>query len=265
MKVNQALNSTEFNYSIPMLKKGFDLLELLTVYPEGVSLLDATQILQLSKTTVYRVLGSLQEMGYITKNEATARYYLTKKLLCLGLKALGEANMVEISLPIMQTLRDEIKESIMLGVLIENRVMLLEQVIGSHSFTFFLRSGNTFNLHSSAPGKVFLAYTKNKESQSLLLDSIEYKIYNDRTIASCDEMFQEIDTILSLGYAVDLEEEMKGVHCVSTPVFNQFGMVVAALWTSGPSGRLTEDDFPGVARRLQEASALISSKLGYQG
>ena len=155
------------------------------------SLLDATQILQLSKTTVYRVLGSLQEMGYITKNEATARYYLTKKLLCLGLKALGEANMVEISLPIMQTLRDEIKESIMLGVLIENRVMLLEQAIGSHSFTFFLRSGNTFNLHSSAPGKVFLAYTKNKESQSLLLDSIEYKIYNDRTIASRDEMLKD--------------------------------------------------------------------------
>lgn len=261
----QSNNTTEFNYSIPMLKKSFDMLDLLTRYPEGVTLLEATHILQLSKTTVYRVIGSLQEMGYISKNETTARYYLTKKLLCMGLKALGEANIVEISLPVMQALRDDIKESIMLGVLIDNKVMLLEQAIGSHSFTFFLRSGNTFNLHASAPGKILVAYTKNKESQDLLLDSIEYTVYNERTISSRDEMQKEIDKILSIGYAVDLEEEMNGVHCVSTPVFNQFGMVVAALWTSGPSGRLKKEHFPEVAKKLHEASAQISFKLGYQG
>lgn len=248
-----------------MLKKGFDMLELLTHHPQGVSLLEAIQMLQLSKTTVYRVLGSLQEMGYVTKNEITSRYHLTKKLLCMGLSALGEANIVEISLPIMQALRDKIKESIMIGVLIDNRVMLLEQVIGSHSFTFFLRSGNTFNLHSSAPGKIFVAYTENKKEKEALLDTIEYKIYNERTISSREGMLQEAHKILSLGYAVDLEEEMDGVHCVSTPVFNQFGMVVAALWTSGPSGRLKEENFPEVAKELQEASALISLKLGYQG
>ena len=76
--MNQPTNTTEFNYSIPMLKKGFDMVELLTHYPEGVSMLEIAQVLQLSKTTVYRVLGSLQQMGYVTKNEVTARYYLTK-------------------------------------------------------------------------------------------------------------------------------------------------------------------------------------------
>lgn len=261
--MNQPTNMTEFNYSIPMLKKGFDMVELLTHYPEGVSMLEIAQVLQLSKTTVYRVLGSLQQMGYVTKNEVTARYYLTKKLLCLSLKALGEENIVEIALPIMQALRDEIKESVMLGVLIENRVMLLAHVIGSHSFTFLLRSGNTFNLHSSAPGKVLVAFAKEKEYQDLLLNSIEYTRYNDRTITSREEMLKEIDKIRTEGYAVDAEEEMRGVHCVSTPVFNQFGVVVAALWTSGPSGRLLEENFPATAQKLKEASALISSKLGY--
>lgn len=57
----------------------------------------------------------------------------------------------------MQALRDEIKESVMLGILMNNWVVLLEQVIGSHNFTFLLRSGNSFNLHSSAPDKIFLA------------------------------------------------------------------------------------------------------------
>ena len=168
-------SAAEFNYAIPMLKKGFDMLEIMTHYPEGITMLEITQAMGLSKTTVYRLLGSLQQMGYVSKNETNARYHLTKKLLCLGLKALGEANLVELSLPVMQALRDEIKESVMLGILMNNRVVLLEQVIGSHNFTFLLRSGNSFNLHSSAPGKIFLAYTKNKILQEQLLDSIDFQ------------------------------------------------------------------------------------------
>lgn len=256
-------SAAEFNYAIPMLKKGFDMLEIMTHYPEGITMLEITQSMGLSKTTVYRLLGSLQQMGYVSKNETNARYHLTKKLLCLGLKALGEANLVELSLPVMQALRDEIKESVMLGILMNNRVVLLEQVIGSHNFTFLLRSGNSFNLHSSAPGKIFLAYTKNKILQEQLLDSIDFQVYNERTIASKEAMLREIEEVRSLGYALDQEEEMAGVHCVATPIFNQFGMLIAALWTSGPSGRLRKEDFPEVARKLQEASDLISLKLGY--
>lgn len=256
-------SAAEFNYAIPMLKKGFDMLEIMTHYPEGITMLEITQAMGLSKTTVNRLLGSLQQMGYVSKNETNARYHLTKKLLGLGLKALGEANLVELSLPVMQALRDEIKESVMLGILMNNRVVLLEQVIGSHNFTFLLRSGNSFNLHSSVPGKIFLAYTKNKILQEQLLDSIDFQVYNERTIASKDAMLQEIEEVRSLGYALDQEEEMAGVHCVATPIFNQFGMLIAALWTSGPSGRLRKEDFPEVARKLQEASDLISLKLGY--
>ena len=239
------------------------MLELMTLYPEGISMLDIVQAMGLSKSTVYRLLGSLQQMGYVSKNESNARYYLTKKLLSLGLKALGESNLVEMSLPVMQSLRDDIKESVMLGTLMNNRVVLLEQVIGSHNFTFLLRSGNSFNLHSSAPGKIFVAYTRNEFLQNQLLDSIEYKVYNERTIASREEMLQEAEKVRSLGYAVDQEEEMDGVHCVATPIFNQFGILIASLWTSGPSGRLRKEDFPQVARRLQEASSQISAKLGY--
>ena len=255
--------SNNFNYVIPMLKKGFDILEFITRYPDGITMLNIAEEMNLSKSTVYRLLGSLQQMGYISKNELTARYSLTKKLLNLGLKALGESNIVELSLPIMQALRDDIKESVMLGVLMNNRVVLLQQVIGSHSFTFLLRSGNSFNLHSSAPGKIFLAYTEEAGQRRQLLDSIDYKIYNERTISSEEEMKEEIKKVCEAGYALDVEEEMDGVHCVATPIFNQSGTMIATLWTSGPSGRLKTSMFPEIARKLKQASLQISMKLGY--
>ena len=54
-------SAAEFNYAIPMLKKGFDMLEIMTHYPEGITMLEITQAMGLSKTTVYRLLGSLRK------------------------------------------------------------------------------------------------------------------------------------------------------------------------------------------------------------
>ena len=112
-------------YTIPMLEKGFELLEYLAHFPQGVSMQDIITQLCQPKTSVYRLLTSLMQMGYICKNEEAACYFLSKKLLRLGLAALGESNIVEQSLPQMRTLRDSIRESIMLGVFMHNRVVLL--------------------------------------------------------------------------------------------------------------------------------------------
>lgn len=249
-------------YTIPMLEKGFELLEYLGRYPAGVSMQDIVTELSQPKTSVYRLLNSMMQMGYICKNEEAARYFLSKKLLRLGLAALGESNIVEQSLPQMRLLRDSIRESIMLGVLMHNRVVLLEQVLGSHNFTFLLRPGTSFNLYASAPGKLFVAYASEKEQEELI-QSIEFIVYNKNTISSAEAMRKEIKRIRKAGYAVDFEEEMDGVHCVAAPIFNQFGSIVASLWTSGPSGRLPKSAFPSIAEELIRATNGISSSLGY--
>lgn len=254
--------STETKYSIPMLQKGFEVLELLTSFPLGLSMQEIINRLDLPKTTVFRLLSSLVEMGYMGKNIETQRFFLSKKLLKFGLAALGESNIVEQSLPPMRALRDVIKESIMLGAFIENRIVLLEQVLGSYNFTFLLRPGTTFNLHASAPGKVFLAYLSDDERKTAL-KTITYTVFNKNTIASEEQMFGELEQIRKQGYAVDLAEEMDGVHCVATPIFNQFGDIVATIWTSGPSGRVPQDKFPQIAEKLIHTSDIISQNLGY--
>ncbi len=255
-------NNNGNKYTIPMLEKGFEVIELLSAYPKGVSMQHIINQLNQPKTSVYRLLNSLMQMGYIHKNEDSSSYFLSKKLLRIGLAALGETNIVERALPHMQKLRDSIRESIMLGVMMHNRIVLLEQVLGSHSFTFLLRPGTSFNMHASAPGKLFIAYAL-PEEQETLLTTLNYEVYNKRTIASAERMRKEVKEVLKSGYAVDLEEEMDGVHCLAAPVFNQFGNIVAALWTSGPSGRLTRKDFPAVATEIIAAANQISTELGY--
>ncbi len=254
--------TTDTKYQIPIVRKTFDLLELLIQYPSGLTMQEIMNKRKQPKTTLFRLLSSLYEMGYLGKNNETQQFYLSRKFLRIGLAALGESNIVEQSLPPMRALRDEIKESIMLGVFMDNKVVLLEQVLGSHNFTFLLRPGTDFCLHASAPGKLFLAYLPSKELRQILTQ-INYTPFNERTI-TCEEQLQtELTTIRQNGYAVDLEEEMSGVHCIAAPIFNQFGYITATIWTSGPSGRLTQKLFPEIGQKLIDTANKISSNLGF--
>lgn len=251
------------SYIVPMLKKGFELIEVVAKYPNGITMQRLVDSLTLSKTTIFRLLTSLRELGYISKNEETAEYFLSKKMLKIGLSALGETNIVEQSLPLMRALRDRIKESVWLGVLMNNKVVLLEQVNGLHGFIFLLHPGTKIELHSTAPGKLFLAYSS-KDEQKRLLDSIKYTRFNENTIITNEDMLLEADKIISLGYATDFEEETKGVHCLAAPIFNQFGSITAVIWTSGPSGRLTKEVIKEIKGDIVDAANKISSNIGFK-
>lgn len=185
-------------YNIPMLEKSFELLEFLVNYPSGLTMQELVNLLDTPKTTIYRLLSSMQGMGYLTKDADTQRFSLSKRFLKLGLAALGESNIVEQSLAPMRALRDTIKESVMLGVFMENRIVLLEQVLGSHNFTFLLRPGTSFCLHASAPGKIFLAYLSDEEREKAM-QTIQYTVFNKHTIADETQMRKEINRIRKMG------------------------------------------------------------------
>ncbi|MFI3295833.1 MAG: IclR family transcriptional regulator [Rikenellaceae bacterium] len=251
------------NYTIPMLEKGFELLEFISSSSGGVPMRDLVENLKISKTTIYRLLISLCEMGYIYKNEETAEYFLSKKMLRVGLSAIGEHNLVEQAMPLMRSLRDEIGEIVMLGVLMNNRTVLLEQIPGSYSFTFLTRPGTTFVTHASVPGKVFAAFSGDYEREKIL-DAIDFVKFNENTIVTLEDFERELDQVRQLGYAVDFEEEVKGVNCLGVPIYNQFGNITASLWTSGPSGRLSEQRILEIKDTVIETANKISGTLGYR-
>ncbi|WP_071135321.1 IclR family transcriptional regulator [Millionella massiliensis] len=250
-------------YLVPILHKGFALLEYLGRQPGGRTMAETLADLDFPKTTLFRLLAALTEEGYICLDPETGRYTLSRRLLRLGLAALGEAELVEYALQPMRALRDRVRESVMLGVFMDNRVVLLEQVLGSHNFTFILKPGTDFCLHASAPGKLFLALLSDKEREEAL-QTVDYQIYTPNTFGSREALEKELEKIRTLGYATDDEEEMQGVNCLAAPVFNSFGEIAAALWTSGPSGRLTRESFPDMAVRIIEAADAISLRLGFK-
>ncbi len=240
-----------------------ELLEILANHHAGLTIQDMCVLLKYPKTTVYRIATTLSELGYLGKNEESNRFFLSRKIFRLGLAALGEANILERAIEPMKRLRDEVKESVMLGTLVGSDVVLLEQVLGSHDFTFMLKTGAHLCPYASAPGKVLLAYQTDRVRDELL-KNMELVSFNENTIVNKQQLLNELWRVKEKGYGVDIEEEIAGVHCLGAPVFNPSGEIIACVWISGPKGRMPSELFPELSRKVCTCAEIISGKLGYK-
>ena len=141
--------------SIQVIDRGASLLDAIGQYENPVSLKILSADTGLHPSTAFRILGALMEAGFVEK-DAAGHYMLGKKLVRLAGKVKRGVGLREQARDIMEALRDAIGETVNLTVregdeviyierVISNRMMRVEQVIGSRA-----------PLHVTAVGKLCL-------------------------------------------------------------------------------------------------------------
>ncbi len=257
------INEIVEKYKVPNLVRAFDVFEEIGHNgAEGLSIAELAKRLDYPKNSIFRITMSLYALGYVDRDPASKRFFLTKRLLSLGSLAIHEQSLVEQSIDIMRELRDKTKESVFLGVLIDDHVLLMEQVSSLYPFKFSITLGSRILLHTSAPGKALVANLPNSERDALI-EKIEYKTYTDNTINNKADFDKELKQVRKLGYSIDRAEELIGVHCVGAPIFNNNNFPIAAIWVTGPAARIEEASFPELGEVVKEAAKKISIRFGY--
>lgn len=257
------MESTAHNkYNIPILAKGMELIELIAQHPEGLSIQEIVNLLGHSKTSVYRIIWSLEEMGYLHKNQLKGTFSLTRKMFKIGLSTIGTTTIFEHSYEPMRRLRDKLRETVVLGTLMGTKIVILEQVIGSHHFSFILKPGMGVCLHASAPGKAFLANIEDWERDEII-SKIELTKFTDKTITNSSDFLLELEKVKRCGYGVDRGEELSGVRCIGAPIFNLAGKIAASIWISGPAERLLDESIDEIGKEVVACANEISEKIGY--
>ncbi len=260
--MGRAKNDLKSTYNVPNLEKGLMVIELLAVKKSGLTLAEITEALTFTKTTAFRVVSTLIFKNYLQKNETTKKITLSRKMLTLGISSMNEQSIVEVSIDVMRALRDKVKESVMLGVLLGVKGAILEQVASSYPVKLFVEQGTQFNLHSSVGGKSILANLPEEESNEIL-KKISLTKYTKNTIVSKKEFRDQLKEIKQNGYAIDNGEDIQGIHCVGAPIYNEYGYPVAALWITAPHGRLPHEEFEEKGKIVAKYAMEISVKLGY--
>lgn len=214
----------------------------------------------LNKNTVFRILYTLAEHGYVSKEAQL--YRLGQKIADLGNSRSHGQNLVTVAGPYLTSLRDEFGETVNLGVLSGGSVLYVDVRECSQRIRLAERIGGTDPLHSTALGKAQLAFLPHDEVRALI-NQWGMRKYTEHTITSVSALQSELKEIRSVGYAVDNQESMLGAFCVATPILNSTQQPVGAISIAGPIIRFDHSRLPQVSAALRKAASEIQCKLGY--
>jgi len=256
-------SASENESQVPALDRALSILELLARHPDGMRMREIAEQLELPANSVFRITATLEERGYLLREGEDMRYRLSRKLLSLGYAAIGEDKLIEHSLDVMQQLRDESQETVLVGVRADTQGIVLEQVAAVQPVKFLVDPGTHFPLHTSAPGKVFVAFLPEVEREGVLR-RMKFTRFNERTLDTRTKFEAELESVRELGYGLDRAEQIEGLHCVAAPIFNHRGYPIAAIWVTGPSFRFPASDLPRIGIKVVAAARRISQRFGYQ-
>ena len=247
-------------YHVPNLKRALEVFELLAKNPDGLTIPEIVKITHYSKSSIFRIVCTLEDCGYVVNDARVVR--MSRKLAALGYAAFGESNIVEKSMDVIRSMRDDLGETAMLGTILEDECVMIEQAPGRHPFKFLGEVGMRICFNASAPGKAILAYLP-KDELARKLANIKFVKFNENTITNLSDFKKELEKVRACGYSVDNGEEIEGVNCVGAPIFDAHGYPVASIWITGPQNRIGKLDFESIGAKVRNYANIISARLGY--
>jgi len=228
-----------------------------------VTLADLSVRLDLPKTSLFRLMKTLESGDYVTAE--AGGYKIGPATLKLGAAIIQHRQFPNCAIPTMQWVSAECGETIILGVLADNRreVVYAEVIDATNPLRFISKAGSTNPLYGSASGQVILAYMPEPELQQYLR-TVEFVRHAPGTIVSEADLIERLGSIRKTGISESLEGLVEGVFSLAAPVVDSYGKVAAGLSISAPStrGLKQKSKFRTLALRGGEE---ISRLLGYTG
>jgi DNA-binding IclR family transcriptional regulator len=248
-------------YYIEVLGKALDILDVYTrLEKPALTLQELSRETRLNKNTVFRVLYTLAEHGYVVKRGH--EYELGNKLAELGASRLRRGDLLAVAGPQLDQLRTRFGETVNLGVLDGGAIRYVDVRESHHRFRLAERIGGSDYLHCTALGKAMLAFLPFDEVRQLVKEQGMPR-QTDLTITTVAAFKAELARVQEQGYALDAEESMAGAFCVAAPILDGRGRPVAAISISGPTTRFGPASEAAVADALRGAAAAIRTGLGY--
>ncbi|WP_334074690.1 MULTISPECIES: IclR family transcriptional regulator [Paenibacillus] len=202
----------------------------------------------LHKSTVHRLLTTLEERGFVIRNPATDKYRLGLKIWELSAHLSHNDDPAILLLPQMERLRDRLGETVSLYLRDGTDRLRIQAVQSNQAIRRVAQVGARLPLFVGASSKVLVAYAEDAVVRAVL-DSPDWPAAVDR-----EAYMSQLEEIRRAGYATSYEEREPGAAAVAAPIFDRNGRVAAALSVSGPVSRLSPQTLEEMAPVLIEAA-----------
>lgn len=247
-------------YEIGSVSKACLLIEMLSTQ-KSWELAELSRAVGLPKTTVHRMLLTLEDNGYVFQEKQRGEYCLSFKLFSIGSRVLRHSSLVDMARPYCRELLEAVDETVNLCVVSGTEMLVVDKQVTSQMLRQDSIVGSSFPLFQSASGKIFLAFAEEAEAEKVLalINEQSPALHTEQTM---ETLHAELKKVRQTGMAYDYEEVFKGVRCIAVPIFDYQNKLVAALSVSSPTVRLNASSIVNIEKNIVQASMKISLRLG---
>jgi DNA-binding IclR family transcriptional regulator len=236
---------------------------LLKTFNDERSVLGVTELSRihgLQKSTVSRLLSTLERAGMVARDPDSGRYTLGLALVGLGVSV--RRDLRQVAQALLAELCEQTQETVHIAVLDGDEVINIEAV---HPESRQVRHagwvGRRAPVHCSSTGKVLLAYRPQEDIERVIARGLPR--VGPATITDADALRAELEAIRRRGLALAVEEFEEGLAALAAPIRDHAGRVIACVSVAGPSFRLVPAALNRFGALTIATADEISRRLGY--
>lgn len=249
------------NATLTSLRQALRVLKCFTVDEPERGVTEIARYLQVSKSTVHRVLATLEDEGYVRKDEDTHRYRLGLSVLSLSGILMSNLEIYREGQHLLEAFANRFDEAVHLAVLEGLHTVYVSKIESTHPVKILTHLGRQNPIHCTSSGKVILAHQKQEMVDEVIHMGLH--AYAPDTMTNPEEFLEHLRDIRERGYATSHGELQAGVSSVAVPVRDYSRQVVGAVTVVGPTQRFTLHKVQLFARQLTTVGQQISTRLGY--
>jgi IclR family transcriptional regulator, KDG regulon repressor len=247
--------------SVKSVTKVLDILEHLGSSRGAVSVSDLARSTGLNVSTAFRLLQTLMQRGYVEQERSNRGYQLGPRFFQMGTSYLKGSDLASIARPHLEDLRDKVGETAYLVIFSQGEIVQLCKADGQQAVSATVRSMVREPAYCTATGKVLLSGLE-EDALDEYLGGITLDSFTPQTVTSKTQLRKEIDKVRQSGFAVDIEEFVPNLCCVSVPVKDVHEAAsVAAISIAMPKMRFKRSLVSTWCSHLREKAGLITQQL----
>ncbi len=246
--------------SVRAVERALDILLCFTREDATRSLTQIAESVHMSKTTVHRLLATLENKRFITRDKVTGLYRLGFRFIEMASLVLQDVELHRWAQPYLKRLSQEYGETVDLSILDGSHVMYLEVIESPQRLKLAAAVGQRLPAYCTASGKALLAYLPGEQVKKILSENLTE--YTNHTPVSVPDILSDLRVTAERGYAVSEQEYEKDINAVAAPIFDADHHPIASIAIVGPSFRLTKDRLPALGESIREMTRVITNEVG---
>ena len=253
----------EARYLVPGLARGLEILRLFSRDRRAIAPPEMAKELGIPRSTVFRLVQTLEQMGFLERTEGGHAYRLGVAVLGLGFEYLASLEITELARPVLEQLRDDTGLTTHLVIRDGRDVVIVFKAVGRSRFTSSVNVGTRLPAHATVLGRVMLADLSDAELKALYR-GCRLDAFSAQTPTTIEALRALVRRDGQRGHALSESFFESGVSAIAAPVRDMSGRVVAAINVTITGEAAGPDRKPGLADQVMNAAGDLSRALSYR-